>query len=195
MEMAATLSKTAEVLAAARKDLQAQLALVREELGQLAAEEHALTQALSSLDGGGPSSSTAPASKAGARPRARKSPATGSPNRRASTSRRRRPNGASKPTTDRLQELRGLLGDGPKSRNDLAAALKVSPARVQQLLAELGSSVSSQQDPERRQGKLWTLTGRGNGASAAKPASRRTSKTAKRTSARKPSARGKPEAK
>ena len=75
-----------------------------------------------------------------------------------------------------------MLANGPKSRNDLAAALTVSPARVQQLLAELGSSVSSQPDPGQRQGKLWTLKGAGDGASPAKP----TKANAKTPAARKP---------
>ena len=52
--MASTHTKTDQVLAAARKDLEAQLAVVREQIERLAAEEHALTHAVSSLDGGNP---------------------------------------------------------------------------------------------------------------------------------------------
>ena len=136
--------------------------LSAKEMSGLAAEEHALTQALASLDGDGASSPPASASNAADRPRAGNS-RTRRPTRSAGTSRRRRRRGASKSTADRMNELRELLADGPKSRNELAAALKVSPARVQQLLAELGSSVSSQPGPEQRRGKLWTLTA-GNGA-------------------------------
>jgi hypothetical protein len=51
--MAASTKKTSEVLSAARKGLQAQLDLVRKEIGRLAGEEHALTQALSNLGGDG----------------------------------------------------------------------------------------------------------------------------------------------
>lgn len=154
--------RTDEVLATARKELQAQLALVRDEMSRLAAEERALTDALSSLDGG--SSASSRTSKAGGG-----AAATGS--RRSSTrksakGRRRRGSGQSKSTADRLDELTGLLAGGPKSRTDLAAALNVSPARVQQLLAALGSSVTSQPNPEQRQGKLWSLKGSG-GASGA----------------------------
>jgi DNA-binding MarR family transcriptional regulator len=58
-----------------------------------------------------------------------------------------------------VSELHGVLADGPKSRSELAGALGVSPARVQQLLAELGGAVSSRPHPEQRQGKLWSLTG------------------------------------
>ena len=192
--MAATRRKTDDVLATARKDLQIQLALVREEIERLAAEERALTQALSSLDGDSASSQAgAPATKVAGSSSTKRSASTGRARKRSTSRRRRR--GASKSTAERISELQRLLADGPKSRNDLAAALKVSPARVQQLLAELGSSVSSHQDPEQRQGKLWKLTGRGNGASAAKPAGRRSNEKAKRTSARKPSARRKPAAK
>ena len=186
--MATTRRKTDDVLATARKDLQAQLALVREEIAGLAAEERALTQALSSLNGDSAShTTTAPAAKvAGDRATAKRSASMG-PARKRSTSRRRR-RGASKSTADRVKELQRLLTDGPKSRNDLAAALKVSPARVQQLLAELGSSVSSQPNPEQRRGKLWTLTG-GDGASAATPTGRRSSRRPKGTSTRNAAAR------
>lgn len=196
--MATTRKKTDDVLASARKDLQAQLAIVRDEMSRLAAEEHALTQALSSLDGDGASPTTSPAAGASGRAPSGKTPARSSARARATgkgTSRRRRRRGASKSTADRVSELQGLLADGPKSRNDLAAALKVSPARVQQLLAELGSSVSSQRDPEQPRGKLWALTGGGNGASAPKPTGRRSGGTAKRKSTRKPAARRKRAAK
>ena len=47
--MAEIVRRTDEVLAAARSELQAQLALVREELSWLASEELALMEALSSL--------------------------------------------------------------------------------------------------------------------------------------------------
>ena len=50
--MASTHTKTDEVLAAARKDLEAQLAVVREQIERLAADELALRHAISSLDGG-----------------------------------------------------------------------------------------------------------------------------------------------
>lgn len=154
--MAATVSKTDEVLASARKELQAQLAVVREELSRLTAEERALTQALTSLDGDSGSTQTdASTSNRGERSRARR---TRSSRRKTATGRRRR-RGQSKSTAERVEELRGLLAQGPRSRADLAAALKVSPARVQQLLAELGSSVSSQPDPNQRRGKLWILAG------------------------------------
>ena len=194
--MAATRKKTDDVLASARRDLQAQLAVVRGEMSRLAAEEHALTQALSSLDGdGSPSSPTAPPANVRGRTRSAKSSARRSSTSRADTSRARPRRAASRSTADRVNELQGLLADGPKSRNDLAAALKVSPARVQQLLAELGSSVSSQPNPEQRQGKLWTLTGGGNGASASKPTRRPSSGRAKGTSTRKPAGRRKQAAK
>ncbi len=160
--MATAGRKTDEVLAAARNELQAQLGVVREEQARLAAEEAALTHALSSLNGGGSPSADRSAGGGGAsRSRAAK------PKGRASGRRRRR-RGSAKSTADRVEELRALLVDGPRSRNDLAAALEVSPARVQQLLAELGSSVSSQPDPERGQGKLWALKG-----SSSRPSSRK----------------------
>jgi hypothetical protein len=182
--MAATTRKTDEVLSSARKELEAQLAIVRDEIARLTAEEHALTHAVSSLDGGNPAMSTGGKVSKSAGSRTAKSQATTRSTPKAVPGHRRRPRGATKSTADRVNELRGLLADGPKSRSDLAAALKVSPARVQQLLAELGSSVSSQPDPQRR-GKLWGLKGSGNGASAAKPAAGE----AKRPSARKPAAR------
>ena len=190
--MATTPKKTDEVLASARKDLQAQLAVVRDEMGRLAGEERALTQALSSLDGDGSSSRSAAtrAAKVAGGPPPGKSSTRRSSAGNPGASRRRRRRGGTKSTADRLSELEGLLSDGPKSRNDLAAALKLSPARVQQLLSELGGKVSSQPAPQQRQGKLWTLAGRGNGASAAKPTRRRSSGKAKSTT-RKPAARSK----
>ena len=171
--------KTDEVLASARKDLKAQLALVREEKARLDGEERALTQALAGMDGrraaraSARSSASAGDSKpSGAKPATRKSSA-----RRG----RRRPS-ASKSTADRVRELRGLLGEGPQSRGDLADALKVSPARVQQLLGELGSAVSSQSHPDNRRVKLWVLKGTTNGAGSAKS-------TGKRGKAKRPSTR------
>jgi hypothetical protein len=195
--MAVTSSKTDEVLASARKDLQAQLAVVREEIARLAAEEQALTEALSSMNGGGASSSSmSSAGRTGGRSASARSSDGKSPTRQASSRRRRRRRGASKSTAERVKELEGLLGDGPKSRNDLAAALKVSPARVQQLLAELGSSVSSRPDPGQRRGKLWSLKGSGNGAGAPKATAKRSSPAkAKEASARKPASRSNPVAK
>ena len=170
--MAPTRKKTDDVLASARKDLQAQLAVVRDEMTRLAAEERALTQALSTLDGDGASPPTASAPRASGRASSGKTRARSSARAHASgkgtTTRRRRRRGVSKSTADRVSELQGLLSSGPKTRNDLAAALKVSPARVQQLFAELGSSVSSQPDPAQPRGKLWALTRGGDGASAAK---------------------------
>ena len=65
--MATTRKNTDDVLASARKELQAQLAVVRDEMSRLAAEEHALTQALSSLDGDGTSPTTAAAAGASGR--------------------------------------------------------------------------------------------------------------------------------
>ncbi len=152
--MAAAVSKTNEVLASARKELQAQLAVVREDLSRLTAEERALTQALTSLDGDSGSAQTG----ASTSNRGERSPAgrTRSSRRKTASGRTRR-RGQSKSTAERVEELRGLLAQGPHSRADLAAALRVSPARVQQLLGELGSSVSSQPDPNQRRGKLWVL--------------------------------------
>jgi len=194
--MAATARKTDEVLASARKDLEAQLALVREEIARLGAEELALTHAVSNLDGANPATSPdGTTSKRAVSSRAGKRRGTKSATRKASSARRRRPRGAGKSTADRVNELRGLLADGPKSRSDLAAALKVSPARVQQLLAELGSAVSSQPDPDNGRGKLWGLKGSGKAAGAAKPTARRSTRGAKGVSTRKPSARRKPAAK
>ncbi len=186
--MAATRKKTDDVLASARGDLQAQLAVVRDEMSRLAAEEQALTHALSTLKGDGASAPTTPST---AKRSSRASGQRRSSTAKAGTNRGRRRRGASKSTADRVNELQELLADGPKSRNDLAAALNVSPARVQQLLAELGNSVSSQRDPEQRQGKLWTLTGGGNGASAAEPVRSRSSGRAKGASTRKRAARRK----
>jgi hypothetical protein len=171
--MTASSTKTGEVLAAARAELQAQLAVVRGELTRVAAEERALTQALSALGGGGRTTKGGPAAR-------KQNAETSAPRRssRSSTRRRRRKRGSSKPTEERIQELQALLADGPKSRNDLAAALQVSPPRIQQLLTELGTSVSSEPDPKRGQVKLWSLTGSSNGASgSSKPSARRKSRT------------------
>ncbi len=181
--MATAGRKTDEVLASARRELQAQLSVVRDEQARLAAEERVLTQALSSLNGDSSSSATD-----GSTP-ARSGAAKTKSSARKATPGRRRQRGSSKSTADRVEELRGLLADGPRSRSDLAAELRVSPARVQQLLAELGSAVSSQPDPQRGRVKLWSLKDGGNGASAAETGSKRTAgrtkRTASSTSARK----------
>ena len=156
--MASTHTNTDEVLAAARKDLEAQLAVVRGQIARLTAEERTLTDAISALDGGNPATPSAGTTTGrAATARTRRRQGTKSSARKASSARPRRRRGASKSTADRVNELRELLAEGPKSRADLAAALNVSPARVQQLLAELGASVSSQPDGERRRGKLWSL--------------------------------------
>lgn len=195
MQMA-TRKKTDAVLAAARKEMQAQLAVVREEMSRLASEERALAQALSSIDGpsGAGSSAKAPASAETASGSPAKQARRKSPTRKAGTGRRRRAR-ASKSSAERLEELKGLLVDGPRSRNDLAAALKVSPARVQQLLAELGGAVSSEPDPGRSQGKLWSLNGSADRKSAVKPATKGSGARASSASARKRSARRKAAAK
>ncbi len=186
--MASTHTKTDEVLAAARKDLEAQLTVVREQIERLTAEELALTHAISSLDGGNPATASAGAiSERAAAPAGKPRGTKGSARKGSSRGRRRR--SASKSTADRINELRELLADGPKSRADLAAALNVSSARIQQLLAELGGSVSAQPDPKQRRGKLWSLKGAGNGAGATKSATKGGSQSAKADSRRKPSAR------
>jgi len=98
-----------------------------------------------------------------ARPKSQRRTST---RKKASTRRARRSGGKS--TSDRVEDLRQLLAAGPKSRNDLAAALEVSPARVQQLLAELGGSVSSKRDPANGRVKLWSLDGSANATNGGK---------------------------
>ena len=111
---------TEQVLAAARKDLEDQLDVIRSQIARLEAEERTVAEMLSALEREGVSEAA---------------------------------------------ELSQLLTEGAKSRKDLAAALKVSPARVQQLLNELGSSVSSQPDPNEPRAKLWSLNGHENHSS------------------------------
>src|SRR4051794_11194060 len=107
--MAGNRKKTGDVIAAARRDLKAQLKVVREEVGRLGGEERALTRALASLKGGGarPSSRAAASASADAeaiaKPHSRPRSA-----RKASSRRRRRPRAASKSTAERVEELRGL---------------------------------------------------------------------------------------
>ncbi len=190
--MTVTAKKTGEVLAAARKDLEAQLAVVREEMRRLAAEELALTHAVSNLDGGNPATSAdGTVSKRAVGSSRTKGQGQKKPAPKARTSGRRRRRGTSKSTAERVSELQGLLAEGPKSKAAIAAALKVSPPRVQQLLAELGGSVSSQPDPGQRRGKLWTLKpGSGKGARTRKPAAGGSAGRGKRASTRRaPAAR------
>ncbi len=162
---------TGEVLAPPKRTCRRSWALSVRELARLGSEERTLAQAIASLNGGGPCSSAASPGKRGARSRAGRSqgerrtvPKASATSR--SSSRRRRPRTALRSTADRVSELQGLLAEGPKSKVAIAAALKLSPARVQQLLAELGSSVSSQPDPGQGRAKLWSLKGSANGASA-----------------------------
>jgi len=184
--MAAT-TTTDEVLSSARQDLQAQLSVVRDELARLSTEERTLSQALSALEGpkaaagtNGGATESKPRTSATQRKRSARKPAA----------RGRRRRSTNKSTGDRVQELRGLLGEGPKSRNDLAAALKVSPARVQQLLAELGGSVSSQPDPSNGRARLWSLKGSGNGASSGKRAASSGGRQRRGTAGRRPRSGG-----
>jgi hypothetical protein len=170
MAASATSRRIDEVLAAARKDLEAQLDTVRSEIARLAAEEQQLTATLASLQPNRSSSSGTP-DGGGRRSSSRNANSTKGKARSTGGRRARSRRTASKPTAERLEELRALLASGPKSRTDLAAALKVSPARVQQLLGGLGTSVSSQPDGDKR-GKLWSINDAGNGASAAKPRKR-----------------------
>ena len=159
-----TTTTTDEVLSSARQDLQGQLSVVRDELVRLAAEERTLRQALSALEGtaavatNGGATESKPRASANRRKRSTRKPTSRGGKRRSTN----------KSTADRVQQLRALLGDGPKSRNDLAMELKVSPARVQQLLTELGSAVSSQPDPSNGRARLWSLKGSANGATASK---------------------------
>ncbi len=55
----ATTRKTDQVIASARKELEAQLTAVRDEIARLTAEERALTHAVSNFDGGNPATSAA----------------------------------------------------------------------------------------------------------------------------------------
>ena len=159
-----TPTSTDQVLAAARKGLKDQLEVIHSQIARLEAEERAVTDALLTLERGGASTAAVNGK--------RHSSSRGAATRSTSTSTRKpssrgRPRGTiGKSTAERLAELSELLTDGPKSRKDLAAALRVSPARVQQLLNELGRSVSSQPDPNQRRAKLWSLSGAENGASA-----------------------------
>jgi hypothetical protein len=57
--VAGSRKKTGDVLAAIRRDLKAQLKLVRGQLADLGRDERALTKALASLRGEGPRSSSA----------------------------------------------------------------------------------------------------------------------------------------
>ena len=183
----AVTKKTDDVLASARHDLEAQLAAVREEIARLAAEEQALAHAVSGLDGENPATSSIGTVSSPTVPADKKNGAKRS-TRKATDGRRTRPRAANKTTADRVNELQGLLAGGPKSRTDLAAALKVSPARVQQLLAELGGSVSSQPDPAQRRGKLWSRAGSGKSTTSKKSPVSATG-SAKRASTRRSSAR------
>ena len=161
--------KKVDVITAVREDLRAHLVSLREQIERLTREERAVAQALSSLDNDGTVAPSAARAPTGVGDAARRAPRHRSAAKGAATSRRPR---NTKKTVERADELRGLLSDGPKSRDELAAALKVSPARVQQLLAGLGSSVSSQPDPERLRGKVWSLAPGGNAASAARATGR-----------------------
>jgi hypothetical protein len=162
---------------------------VRDEIARLAVEEQALAHAVASLDGGNPAtSSDSSTGESARRSRAVKSRRAKGSTRKASSGRRRAARGTSRSTGERVDQLRGLLADGPQSRSALAAALEVSPARVQQLLGELGSSVSSQPDPDQRRGKLWSLKDAVSGAGASKPAAKRGSQAAKSGASRKAAA-------
>jgi len=188
MAASATHRRINEVLASAREELKAQLGVVRAEIALLAAEEQELTAALASLKADGPSSSaTRGTGKRQSRSPASKAKAAKTTVRDADAKRSRK-RGTSKSTAERTQELRVLLAEGPKSRSDLAAALKVSPARVQQLLASLGASVRSRPAPDKRS-KLWSIQGASNGASGPNPQQRGGRRQAGRSSAAKPRAR------
>jgi len=156
MAASATRRKIDHVLAAARKELESQLGVVRAEIARLAAEEQELTMALANLKNDGSSSSS------------RKAQATKRTVRSGNGRRARGRRTATKSTAERVEQLRTLLADGPKSRNELAVALEVSPARVQQLLGELGSSVTSQPDGDKR-AKLWSIKGASNDGNASRP--------------------------
>ena len=173
--MAATGTKTDAVFTSVHRDLQARLTRVREELAPLAREERELTQALSRLERiDSPATSATPVKGKGSKAHTLGTPprkSRSSSARKATASRRPR-RSASKSTPERLKELQGVLADGPMSRAELAAALKVSPARVQQLLAELGGTVSSQVDPGKR-AKLWGLKRTASRQGAAKATQKR----------------------
>jgi hypothetical protein len=186
MVVSSTRQKIDQVLASARKDLEVQLGVVRADMARLIAEEQELIAALGNLarDGKAPEPG-----RAAGKPRSRSSSkAAGRKATARNGSRPRRRRGASKPTAERVEQLRTVLAEGPASRSDLAASLKVSPARVQQLLEELGSSVSSRPNPGDRRGKLWGIKGARNGASAPKRPSRRSARQGKAAPATKPRA-------
>jgi hypothetical protein len=70
----------------------------------------------------------------------------------------RRTNGTSAGAQARLAELRGLLGE-PRTRADIAEAMKLSVSRVTELLDPLARAgeVVEIPDPKRRSRKLWAL--------------------------------------
>ena len=175
-----TRRKIDQILADARKDLEAQLELVRVEKTRLAAEEQELTAAIAGLEtnGGG----SPPVARRRQRAAATRSTKAGTRSSGGAKGRRKRT--ANKPTAQRLDELRALLTEGPKSRGDIATALKLSPARVQQLLGELGTAVTSQPANDGR-AKLWSIKGARNGASAARSRPARGRARAKGSSVRK----------
>lgn len=183
----ATRQKIDQVLASARKDLEAQLEVVRAEMARLAAEEQELTATLESLKADGRPSSTTSAGNG----QRRASTRTGGARKRAAAKADgRRVRGrrmANKSTAERVEELRTVLAEGPKSRADLAAALKISPARVQQLLGELGRAVGSQPATHGR-GKLWRIKDGGDGATTARSQPKRAPRQAGRSASAKPHA-------
>jgi len=164
----ATRRKIDHVLAAARKELESQLGVVRAEIARLAAEEQELTMALANLKNEGSSSAATDGGSRRQRSSSRKAQATKRTARSGNGRRARGRRTATKSTAERVEQLRTLLADGPKSRNELAVALEVSPARVQQLLGELGSSVTSQPDGDKR-AKLWSIKGASNDGNASRP--------------------------
>lgn len=64
-------------------------------------------------------------------------------------------------TEQRQEQVREFLGDGPKTRKEIAAKLKVSPPRVQQIMVPMidaGVLVSEQDPTTNRRRELWRLT-------------------------------------
>jgi CRP-like cAMP-binding protein len=79
----------------------------------------------------------------------------------ATTTRRRRGGGRGQSTEERLKQFKELLASGPKTRQEIAQALGVSPPRVEQIgsvLVERGE-VRKERDPNSTRNRMiWTLS-------------------------------------
>jgi hypothetical protein len=142
-----------------RDQLQARIDVINAEIAALEAERAELEHVLGAM----PQPAAAPERPSAARPRRRERAAASGDGRSRRRPSPRRTGAAARrvtvgrPTAEQAERLAALLREGPKARDEIALALRLSRTRTGQLLDALGARVTSETDPDNPRRKRWRL--------------------------------------